>query len=216
MQLAARLSNAVRFPWVGALVLGLFAWGCEPAPRRPPRPVPLRPRWPQEPAPEEALEPAPEATPLPAGIAPILEPFKGDLDGMLKRRVIRVLTVQNPILYFVDRGREIGITYETIKAFEKQLNEKLGNKIVTVHVVAIPVARDQLIPRLLAGRGRHRRRDAHGDARAEEAGGLLRSVRDRRAGGAGHRAQTLLRWRASTSSRARSSTSGRRAATPST
>ena len=44
---------------------------------------------------------------------------------MVKRRVIRVLTVQNPILYFVDRGREIGTTYETIKAFEKRLNEKL-------------------------------------------------------------------------------------------
>ena len=79
-------------------------------------------------APEETLEPAPEATPLPASIAPIVKPFKGDLDGMVKRRVIRVLTVQNPILYFVDRGREVGIIYETIKAFEKQLNEKLGNK----------------------------------------------------------------------------------------
>ena len=72
---------------------------------------------------------------------------------MVKRRVIRVLTVQSPILYFVDRGREVGITYETIKAFEKRLNEKLGNKAVTVHVIAIPVARDQLIPRLLAGQG---------------------------------------------------------------
>ena len=109
---------------------------------------------PATPSAEETLEPAPEATPLPAGIAGlILKPFKGDLDGMVKRRVIRVLTVQNPILYFVDRGREVGITYETIKAFEKQLNEKLGNKIVTVHVIAIPVARDQLIPRLLAGEG---------------------------------------------------------------
>ena len=109
---------------------------------------------PATPSAEETLEPAPEATPLPrASPALILKPFKGDLDGMVKRRVIRVLTVQNPILYFVDRGREVGITYETIKAFEKQLNDKLGNKIVTVHVVAIPVARDQLIPRLLAGEG---------------------------------------------------------------
>ena len=33
----------------------------------------------------------------------------------VKRRVIRVLTVQNPILYFVDRGREVGMTYESIK-----------------------------------------------------------------------------------------------------
>ena len=72
---------------------------------------------------------------------------------MVKRRVIRVLTVQNPILYFVDRGREVGTIYEPIKAFEKELNQKLGNKVVTVHVIAIPVARDQLLPRLIAGEG---------------------------------------------------------------
>ncbi len=102
---------------------------------------------------EEPLEPAPEATPLPAGLASIVEPFKGDFDEMLKRRVIRVLTVQNPVLYAVDRGREIGITYETLKAFEKRITENAGNKVVTVHVIAIPVARDELIPRLLAGQG---------------------------------------------------------------
>ena len=79
-------------------------------------------------APEETLEPAPEATPLPAGLARFVEPYKGDLDGMIKRRVIRVLTVQNPVLYFVDRGREVGMTYEPIKAFEKQLNENLGQQ----------------------------------------------------------------------------------------
>jgi membrane-bound lytic murein transglycosylase MltF len=106
------------------------------------------------PAPEaDAFEPAPEATPLPNGLAPIVEPFKGDLDGMVKRRLVRVLTVQNPVLYLVDRGREVGITYEAIKAFERQLNDSLGNKVVMVHVVPIPVPRDQLIPGLLAGRG---------------------------------------------------------------
>ncbi len=92
-------------------------------------------------------------TPQPVGFAPLVETFTGDLDGMIERRVIRVLTVQNPILYFVDQGREVGITYETIKAFEAQLNKRLGNKVVTVHVIAIPVARDELIPRLLAGQG---------------------------------------------------------------
>jgi membrane-bound lytic murein transglycosylase MltF len=72
---------------------------------------------------------------------------------MTKRRLIRVLTVQSPVLYFVDRGREAGMTYEAIKAFEKQVNGKLGNRVVTVHVVAIPVARDQLLPMLVAGKG---------------------------------------------------------------
>jgi membrane-bound lytic murein transglycosylase MltF len=47
----------------------------------------------------------------------------------------------------------VGITYELVQAFEKKLNDSLGNKVVTVHVIVIPVARDQLIPRLLDGRG---------------------------------------------------------------
>jgi membrane-bound lytic murein transglycosylase MltF len=72
---------------------------------------------------------------------------------MVKRRVIRFLTVQSPVLYFVDRGRELGPTYEAAKAFEKTLNEKRGNKLVTVHVIVMPVARDELLPRLLAGQG---------------------------------------------------------------
>jgi membrane-bound lytic murein transglycosylase MltF len=100
---------------------------------------------------QQSPEPTEVPTALPAGFAPLIEPFTGDLDGMIERRVIRVLTVQNPILYFVDQGREVGITYEAIKAFEAQLNKRLGKKVVTVHVIAIPVARDELIPRLLAG-----------------------------------------------------------------
>jgi len=102
---------------------------------------------------QQSPEPTEVPTPLPAGFAPLVEPFTGDLDGMIERRIIRVLTVQNPVLYFVDQGREVGITYETIKGFEAQLNKRLGTKVVTVHVIAIPVARDELIPRLLAGQG---------------------------------------------------------------
>jgi membrane-bound lytic murein transglycosylase MltF len=102
----------------------------------------------------EALAPAPEATPLPEDLAPLLsKPFKGDLDAMVKRRLVRVLTVQSPILYFVDKGREVGMTYEAVMAFEKQLNQSLGNRTVLVHCVMVPVPRDQLIAGLLDGRG---------------------------------------------------------------
>jgi len=154
MHFTVRLWHAVRSQWLGTLLLGLFACGCErtPAPAASASPAPATVVQ-APPAGDDALEPAPEATPLPNGISPLVQPFKGDLDQMAKRRVIRVLTVQNPILYFVDRGREVGITYETIKAFEKQLNAKLGNKLIGVYVIAIPVARDQLIPRLLSGEG---------------------------------------------------------------
>jgi membrane-bound lytic murein transglycosylase MltF len=98
-------------------------------------------------------EPAPEATPLPAGLEPLLEVFTGDLDGMVKRRMVRVLTVQNPVLYFVDRGREAGVVHEALRAFETALNKRLGTPVVKVHVIAIPVPRDELLPRLLAGQG---------------------------------------------------------------
>jgi membrane-bound lytic murein transglycosylase MltF len=136
-----------------ALALTLIALGCgrAQAPGASASPTPAAVA--KAPAAEDTLEPAPEATPLPQGLAPLVEPFKGDLDGMLKRRVIRVLTVQNPVLYLVDKGREVGITCELVQAFEKKLNDSLGNKVVTVHVILIPVARDQLIPRLLDGRG---------------------------------------------------------------
>ena len=59
---------------------------------------------------EPEIEPAPEPEPPPPGLAPFVAPFKGDLDGMLDRRIVRVLTVQSPVQYFVDRGRELGIT----------------------------------------------------------------------------------------------------------
>src|SRR5262245_49801084 len=71
---------------------------------------------PPPPAVEEAavaeVEPAPEPEPYPPGLQPFVAPWKGDLDGMVERRIVRVLSVQNPVLYFVDRGRELGLTYE--------------------------------------------------------------------------------------------------------
>jgi membrane-bound lytic murein transglycosylase MltF len=152
MQVATGFSRRAAPFGIVALALCVSAWGCKGAAPQAGSESASADGVAQATA-EEAPEPAPEATPLPAGLAPIVKPFKGDLDGMVKRRLIRVLTVQNPILYFVDRGREVGMTYEAIQAFEKQLNQKLGNKIVKVHVIAVPVARDELIPRLLAGEG---------------------------------------------------------------
>jgi membrane-bound lytic murein transglycosylase MltF len=135
-----------------AIVLVLAAFACQRSQDPPPGAAPAS-AAPVTTAEDAPLAPAPEATPMPPGLAPIVEPFKGDLDGMRKRRLVRVLTVQNPILYFVDRGREVGITYEAIKAFEKQLNAKVTNPAATVYVIPIPVPRDQLFPRLLAGHG---------------------------------------------------------------
>ncbi len=79
--------------------------------------------------------------------------WTGDFDGMIKRRVIRVLVPYSKTFYFVDRGTQRGLTYDVFRLFEDDLNKKLKKKNIRVHVFFIPTARDKLIPHLLAGRG---------------------------------------------------------------
>ncbi|MHC4859992.1 MAG: MltF family protein [Planctomycetota bacterium] len=83
----------------------------------------------------------------------LLEPWQGDYDGMVERDVIRALVPLSKTFYFLDGGRHRGISYEALKRFEKHVNEKLGRGHVEVHVVIIPVSRDELIPDLVAGYG---------------------------------------------------------------
>jgi membrane-bound lytic murein transglycosylase MltF len=87
------------------------------------------------------------------GIPVLSEPWFGDLDGMIERRVIRVLTVYGIGTYYIQNGQESGIVYEAFKSFENEINQREGKKTVRVHVVFIPVARDELIPGLLEGHG---------------------------------------------------------------
>ena len=70
-------------------------------------------------------------------------PWTGDLDGMLERRVIRVLTVYGLGRYYVDHGQEKGITYELFKMFEDTLNKGRAKNHIRIHVVVIPGARHQ-------------------------------------------------------------------------
>ena len=64
--------------------------------------------------------------------------WTGDLDGMIQRRLIRVLTVYSKTSYFVDRGTQRGLTYESFQIFEQDLNKKLKNKNLRVQVVIVP------------------------------------------------------------------------------
>ena len=79
--------------------------------------------------------------------------WTGDLDGMIKRRYIRVLVTYSKTNYFVDRGTQRGITYDAFRLFEDDLNKKLKSKSLRVHVVFVPVSRAGLIPALVEGRG---------------------------------------------------------------
>jgi membrane-bound lytic murein transglycosylase MltF len=79
--------------------------------------------------------------------------WTGDLDVMVQKRMVRVLTVYGLGRYFVEDGQEKGITYELFKLLEDALNKRYQKKHIRIHVVFIPVARDELIPALIEGRG---------------------------------------------------------------
>jgi hypothetical protein len=76
-------------------------------------------------------------------------PWTGDVDGMVERRVIRVLLVPNRTNYFLDGAVQRGVTYDTMVEFEKFINKRLGRGKQKVHIVMLPVARDLLMPALL-------------------------------------------------------------------
>jgi membrane-bound lytic murein transglycosylase MltF len=72
---------------------------------------------------------------------------------MVKRRYIRVLVVSSKTFYFMDQGTPRGLTYDAFKALEEDINKRLQTKHIKVHIVFIPVRRDQLLPDLVAGKG---------------------------------------------------------------
>ena len=85
--------------------------------------------------------------------AAALRKWTGDLDGMIDRRIIRVLTVYSKTTFFVDKGAQLGLTVDAFHLFEEDLNKKLKAKNLRVRVIFVPVAADDLIPALVEGRG---------------------------------------------------------------
>jgi membrane-bound lytic murein transglycosylase MltF len=83
----------------------------------------------------------------------VAQKWTGDLDGMIQRRIIRVLTTYSKTNYFIDLATQRGLVYDTSRILEDDLNKELQNKHVRVQVICVPVANDDLIPALLEGRG---------------------------------------------------------------
>ncbi len=88
-----------------------------------------------------------------APLGALSERFTGDLDEMVKYRRIRALVIYSKTFYFYDRGRPRGLSCEGLLEFERFLNKKLKTGKLAVHILFIPVSRDQLIPALIDGRG---------------------------------------------------------------
>jgi len=110
---------------------------------------------PAAPAPRAPAEPREE---LSLDVEEANKPWKGDLDGMIERRIIRVLVVPSKTFYYVDKGVQRGITYEFVLQFEDDLNKTLGRekklrKNLKVKVLFIPSGRAEIADRLNAGHG---------------------------------------------------------------
>lgn len=73
------------------------------------------------------------------------ELFTGDLDEIRERGVLRVLTRNNPVTYFLWKGSKFGFDFELAQMAAKELGVRL-------QMVVVP-SREQLIPALLEGRG---------------------------------------------------------------
>ena len=102
----------------------------------------------ESPLPAPAYESA-----LPESVrAELNQPFKGDLDEMVKRRLVRIGVTFSRTLYFVDKGVQRGGIYEYGKLMEDELNKrrKTGNLKVVFWIV--PLSRDQLVPALVDGK----------------------------------------------------------------
>lgn len=104
--------------------------------------------------PDQQLSASEEAE-VDAMVLPVPDNWIGDLDGMRERRLVRILVPYSRTFYAVDRGRQMGISYELGKALEAWLNKKhpYDRKSLQWRVMFIPVARNELMPKLLEGVG---------------------------------------------------------------
>jgi len=70
--------------------------------------------------------------------------YSVDLDGIRERKVLRVLTRNNSVSYFLHRGRQLGFDFELAQMIAETLDVRL-------QMVVAP-SRDELVPWLLEGR----------------------------------------------------------------
>jgi len=77
----------------------------------------------------------------------------GDLDGMLKRRQIRVLVIPSRSGFFYDKGQPHGIYYEAFDEFQRFVNNKYKSGSLKINVTYLPVRIEQLEQALLQGMG---------------------------------------------------------------
>jgi membrane-bound lytic murein transglycosylase MltF len=85
--------------------------------------------------------------------AHLADSYTEDLDALLERKYIRVLTTYNRTNFFLARGKPHGFEYALLKEYQNTLNKGISRKEIRIVFEFIPVSRDRLIPDLVAGYG---------------------------------------------------------------
>ena len=99
-----------------------------------------------------ASEQTTESQSPPEGPGKIRPAWFGDLDEMVERRLLHAVVTFSDTNYFVDGAEQKGLSYEALRLFEKELNREFENGHLKIHLVIVPLRRDQLIPALVEGR----------------------------------------------------------------
>jgi len=79
------------------------------------------------------------------------EKWSGDLDGIAKRRILRILVVPSALSFYFNGTEMQGAMFELGRDLEKALNKKLKTRNLPINVVFIPVAREEMLSKLAAG-----------------------------------------------------------------
>ena len=80
-----------------------------------------------------------------------LEPWKGDYDDMVQRRLVRIAVPYSMTHYFLDGAVERGISAAMGRQLEREINQREGLQTRLVRVVFIPVPRNRLINYVTTG-----------------------------------------------------------------
>lgn len=99
----------------------------------------------------DAQEPEAQRSVIPDEYGVALQPWSGDYDGMLQRRMIRVVVPYSMTHFFLDGATERGIAASMGRELEREINRTEGLSSRLVHVVFIPAPRSQLVSYVTAG-----------------------------------------------------------------
>ena len=101
--------------------------------------------------PDEIIESPTAGDLLPMPFRAIWEPWHGDFDGMVERRIVRAVVPFGGYQFYYQDGLPRGASWELLQRLEQYINDKMDRGNVKVYVVAIPVNRDKLISSVLDG-----------------------------------------------------------------